>query len=154
MNKGIKEGIRVGLYALVLTVTACSQGGVEPPTDESAVSGESSQRLSGNGTNTSADGRTMGQQISGAVADLAARTGIEADTITVRQARAVSWGSSAVGCPEKDKSYTQAIVPGVLLFLEADGTLYRYHGRTGNSLFYCPDERAKAPAYGPGQEIM
>jgi len=154
MNKSTKEGIRAGMYALVLTVTACSQGGVEPPADELAASRESSQQLSGNGTNTSADDRTMGQQISGAMADLAVRTGVEVDTITVKQARAVSWGSSAVGCPEKDKSYTQAIVPGLLLFLEADGTLYRYHGSTGSSLFYCPDERAEAPAYGPGQEIM
>ena len=154
MNKSTKEGIRAGMYALVLTVTACSQGGVEPPAGEPAVSGEPSQQLSGNGINTSADGRTMEQQISGAVADLAVRSGVEADSITVKQARAVSWGSSAVGCPEKDKSYTQAIVPGLLLFLEADGTLYRYHGRTGSSLFFCPDERAVAPAYGPGQEIM
>jgi hypothetical protein len=154
MDKSIKEGIRLGMCALVLTVTACSQEGAESPAGDTAASGEPSQRPKGNGIITSTKARTVGQQISGAVADLAARIGIEAETITVKQARAVSWGSSAMGCPEKDKSYTQAIVPGVLLFLEADGILYRYHGSTGSNLFYCPDERAVAPAYGPGQEVM
>ena len=154
MNKGIKEGIQVSMCALVLTITACSQEDEKSSTGDTAVSDKPSQQLDGNSTKTSADGKIMDQQVSDAIADLAVRTNIETDTITVKQARAVTWGSSAVGCPEKGMNYTQAIVPGVLLFLEADGTLYRYHGSTGSSLFYCPDDRAEAPAYGPGQEIM
>jgi len=154
MNRSIKESIRVSMCLLVLTVTACSQESVEPPVGDTPVSGKSSQRLNGNSTSTLADGETTDQKISGAVADLAVRIGVEVETITVRQARAVNWGSSAMGCPEEGMSYTQAIVPGMLLFLEADGTLYRYHGRIGRSLFYCPDERAKAPAYGQGTEVM
>lgn len=154
MNKCIKQSIRMGTCALVLSVMACSQDGVEPFADETVVSSEPSQQLVENGTNASKGNKTQDQQISNAVADLAARLSTGADTITVAQARAVTWGSSAMGCPKKGMNYTQAVVPGLLLLLEADGTMYRYHGRTGSSLFYCPDARAEAPAYGPGQEIM
>ena len=140
--------------ALVLTVTACSQEELKSPANDTAAPSEPSQQLVENDTNASKVNKTRDQEVSSAVADLAARLSIGADTITVAQARAVSWGSSALGCPKKGMNYTQAIVPGLLLLLEVDGTVYRYHGRTGSSLFYCPDARAEAPAYGPGQEIM
>lgn len=59
-----------------------------------------------------------------------------------------------MGCPEKGHEYTQAIVPGILILLEADGEIYRYHGRAGGNVFYCPNDRAKAPGFGPGEEFM
>ena len=154
MNKCIKQGIQASMSALVLAATACSQEELTSPSNDTALSSESSQQLVENNTNASKGNLTQDQQISNAVADLAARLSIEADTITIAQARAVTWGSSAMGCPKKGMNYTQAIVPGLLLLLEADGTMYRYHGRMGSSLFYCPDARAEAPAYGPGQETM
>lgn len=99
-------------------------------------------------------GEMLTRQVAGAVAELAANTGIAEDKILVRQARLVNWGTGALGCPEDDKSYTQVIVPGVLVFLEADGQVYRYHGRRQGRLIRCPDERAEAPALGPGEEFM
>lgn len=72
----------------------------------------------------------------------------------MKEARSVNWGSSAVGCPEEGMNYTQQIVPGVLLLPDADGKIYRYHGRAGVRPFHCPDERAEAPAYGQGEEFM
>jgi len=96
----------------------------------------------------------LDQKVSAAVADLSERTGIAADDITVTKASVVNWGSSAVGCPRVGMNYTQAIVPGVLLLLEAGGKTYRYHGDSKSTLFYCPDDRAEAPAYGSGQEFM
>ncbi len=154
MNKCIKQGIQVSMCTLVLTITACSQDGVESSADKTTASGDPSQRLHEIDTNASILGKTQDQQISDAVTDLSVRAGISVDSISVIQARAVSWASSALGCPKEGMNYTQAIVPGVLLLLDANGVIYHYHGRSGKSLFYCPDERAKAPAYGPGQEIM
>jgi hypothetical protein len=101
-----------------------------------------------------ATGESPEQQVSGAIADLSNRTGIATEAINVSQARTVTWGSSAVGCAKDGMSYTQAIVPGGLVMLEADGTVYRYHGRKDSKLFYCPDDRAQEPAYGPGEEFM
>ena len=93
-------------------------------------------------------------QIAKAKQDLSGRAGVTVDEIKVTQARSVTWGSSAVGCPKKDMNYMQRIVPGVLLILQVDDTIYRYHGQVGNDLFYCPADRATAPAYGQGEELM
>jgi len=138
---------------LVLTVAACSQN-AKSPIGDSAESAEPSQRLNGNNTNTSADAKTIDQQITGAMKDLADRIDIAAEVVTVKDARSVQWGSGAMGCPKPDMNYTQALVPGIRLLLEANGTIYYYHGGAGKSLFYCPPERAKAPAYGQGAEVM
>ncbi len=92
------------------------------------------------------------EQIKGALSDLASRTGITENDIKVREARSVQWSSGAIGCPKPGMNYTQAIVPGMLLLLEANGTVYHYHGKAGQSLFYCPAKRAQAPAQ--GQEMM
>lgn len=154
MNKNLKQGIQLGLCTLVLTCTACSERNAEPSAGETAGSGEPSQPVQESDMNATTIGENLTRQVSGAVADLAKRAGIAADTIIVVQARSVQWGSGALGCPKKGMNYTQAIVPGVLLLLEADGTIYRYHGSTESELAYCPDERAEAPAYGPGEEFM
>lgn len=97
---------------------------------------------------------SIGQQIQGSKSDLASRIGVAEESITVNNARSVQWSSGAVGCPKPGMSYTQALVPGIRLLLEANGTIYYYHGETGRSLFYCPAERAKAPAYGQGAEVI
>lgn len=154
MNEGIKHGIRLGICGFVLMGTACSQNGTTPSTDEATPTSVSSQRQEEKNMNTSTDGITPNQQVYEAVADLAARTGIAADAISVKQARSVHWGSGALGCPQEGMNYTQAIVPGVQLLLEAGDTVYRYHGRTGGKLTFCPEDRAQEPAYGPGQEFM
>ena len=104
--------------------------------------------------NTVPESISMNQQITGATKDLADRIGVAVDVITVKDARSVQWGSGAMGCPKPGMNYTQALVPGIRLLLEANGTIYYYHGSTGKSLFYCPAERAKAPAFGQGEEVM
>jgi len=154
MNKRIRKGIQLGMYSLVLACTACVQNSDEPTADGTAQSSFQQKPVKESGMDSSTDGKTMDQHISDAVAELATRTGVAADTITVRDARSVNWGSGATGCPEPGMNYTQAIVPGLQLLLEADGTIYHFHGRTGSSLFYCPDERVEPPAFGPGKEVM
>lgn len=89
----------------------------------------------------------------GALDDLATRLGVAPDAIKTLQARSVNWGSSAVGCPREGMQYTQALVPGLLLLLEAKDTVYRYHGVMGQKLYYCPKDRAEAPAFGPGEAV-
>jgi hypothetical protein len=147
----MKLGTQLGVYALVLTCTACGQQDAKPPAIEMAGVGEPSPQMQ---DSASSIGESLTQQVSGAVADLAARTGIAADAIVVSEARIVQWGSGAIGCPREGMNYTQAIVPGVLVKLEAGGVSYRYHGRSETELVYCPDDRAEDPAYGPGEEFM
>jgi len=95
-----------------------------------------------------------GTQMSAAKEDLSVRTGVPVDEITAIEARAVNWGSGALGCPDKGKSYMMSIVPGVLLLLQADGKTYRYHASATGVPFHCPDTRAEAPAHGTGDALM
>jgi len=138
MNKCMQRALQIGLSSLIISCAACSQEVAEPAAEDDAAS--------------------IGDQLSGlvndAVADVASQTGLAATDITVVQASMVNWASGAAGCPQGDRSYTQAIVPGILVILDADGAIFRYHGRQGQELFHCPNDRATAPAFGPGEEFM
>ena len=75
-----------------------------------------------------------------AVDDLAGRLGIEPDEVTVVDARAVTWPDGSLGCPEPGMMYTQVLVDGTLVVLEAGGRRYEYHG--GDPLFLCENPQA------------
>jgi len=77
--------------------------------------------------------------------DLARRLEIDPPEIELAEAQAVTWPNSALGCPESDMMYTQALVPGYRVRLVVQGAAYHYHGARGNSPFYCPHERVSAP---------
>ena len=156
MNRAITQGIQMCACVLLLMPTACSQDVLEPPVSELAEpEGRTYPVQMGNGqVQPQSSAEALELQVRGAIADLAVRTGTAKDAISVSQARPVHWGSSALGCPKDGMMYTQALVPGVLLILEAGGVFYRYHGRLTSKLVYCPAQRAKDPAIGSGQEMM
>jgi len=154
-NKNTQLWYRSVLCAVVLLGTACNQQEETAPAVPNAEPGNAASSMgpeSSNGESIAAGG--PGEQFSAAVADLSSRTGIAAVEIAVTEARAVNWGSGALGCPEKGKNYTQSIVPGMLLLLQADGKTYRYHGGAAGEPFHCPDARAEAPALGIGDALM
>lgn len=80
-----------------------------------------------------------------AVSNLALRLDIEQSDIRIAEAQFVTWPNSALGCPEPDMMYTQALVPGYRIRLTADGDTYHYHGARDKSPFHCPVERVSAP---------
>ena len=153
MEKLIRPALQLGACTLFLAGAACKEDSATPPPGTSGTT-EAAPPVTEPGNNAESIGDRLTDRVSAAVAELSERTGISPDAITVTKASMVNWGSSAVGCPRKGMNYTQAIVPGVLLLLEADGRIYRYHGGSKGELFYCPDSRAEAPAYGAGKEFM
>ena len=153
MNRYAKTWARAGMYTLVLACAGCQQNDMRQAREVDSR-GNNPQTTAGSESNTMLAEISTDEQIKGAKLDLASRLGIEVDAITVKEARSVQWGSGALGCPKPGMSYTQALVPGLLVKLETGGMLYRYHGRMKSQLFFCPDDRAQEPAYGPGQEIM
>ena len=151
MNKSIQQALQLGVYGLVLTCGACKNDTAETPGDpEPAVTSEPAMSE----PTTAVGGDWLTEQVATAVADVTARTGVTADAVTVTRASIVNWSDGSVGCPEEGRAYTQAIVPGILILLEADGETHHYHGRAGGNVFYCPNDRARAPAFGPGKEFM
>jgi hypothetical protein len=65
--------------------------------------------------------------------DLARRALVKHDAINVVSATEQQWSDGAMGCPQPGQMYTQMIVPGYRVVMEAAGNRYAYHSdRRGN----------------------
>ena len=84
--------------------------------------------------------------VQAAIADAARQTGVAAADIQVVSVENVTWLDGSLGCPEPDMMYTQALVPGYRIHIEAGGKLLDYHADAHGQLLQCPPERAVAPA--------
>src|SRR5262245_35539173 len=60
-------------------------------------------------------------------AELASEQGVGAADVKVIKAESVNWPNGALGCPKPGRMYTQAIVPGYRIELEAGGKRFTYH---------------------------
>ena len=67
---------------------------------------------------------------------LQAQLGSDA-SITIASVETITWPDGAMGCPKAGMNYTQALVEGYRVVLEANGRKYSYHGRKGGDPFYC-----------------
>jgi hypothetical protein len=84
--------------------------------------------------------------IDAALNDALRRTGVPRAAIEVLSADAVTWPDGSMGCPAPGMLYTQALVPGYRIVLQAGSQRLTYHaGREGPPSF-CPADRAQMPA--------
>ncbi len=72
-----------------------------------------------------------------AIADAARETGVDPSTITVTSAVPETWTSGALGCPEPGVLYTQALVPGYRIKLDAGGKQLEYHASESGTVKLC-----------------
>ncbi len=70
-------------------------------------------------------------------ADLARRSSVPPERITVAEAAGVVWPNSAMGCPQPSMAYLQVPSDGARIVLEADGRRYDYHYGGRRGLFLC-----------------
>jgi aryl-alcohol dehydrogenase-like predicted oxidoreductase len=150
-SSGIKLS-KIGLASLRLAtlvsgamflLAACNEPNLQTATESSATE-SASPTLPDSGQER--DSMNLTQQLEFSTADLAQRLGVEPDTISVAAVRKVNWRSGALGCPSPGMSYTEALVPGILIMLEANGAGYGYHARVDGQPFLCPPERVEQPA--------
>ena len=73
--------------------------------------------------------------------DLAKRLGVDPGDISVVSAEEVTWSDGSLGCPQPGMSYTQALVPGSRIVLEANGKRFEYHAAAGKPPFYCKNPK-------------
>jgi len=139
-----------GLLVLCLTlVVSCTETARET-TQESQDSGSAA----GSGSSASAAaGMNVQEQLAFAVTDLARRLGVEESAVGTAAVRRVTWRSGALGCPAPGMSYTDALVPGLLIILQVGEEGYGYHAGQGSEPFYCPRERVEIPASTTAEDI-
>ncbi len=72
-----------------------------------------------------------------AIADLRERLDDLAADVRVVAVDEVTWPDGSIGCPRVGMSYTQALVEGSVIVLEAGGRPYSYHQAGDSDPFLC-----------------
>ena len=70
-------------------------------------------------------------------AELASEQGVSVADVKVISAQSVNWPNGALGCPKPGRMYTQAIVPGYRIELEAGGKRFSYNASTRGAYKRC-----------------
>lgn len=89
--------------------------------------------------------------IAAALDDAANRSATARADIKVTSAEAVTWPDSALGCPQPGMLYTQALVAGYRIVLQAGNQVLNYHASARGKPVYCPADRVMAPGAGPAR---
>ena len=87
----------------------------------------------------------LDEVIQAARADAGRRAGADA---AVRSVDSVTWRDGSLGCPQPGRLYTQALVPGWRIRIDAGGQLFQYHANRRGAWLWCPPDRAQEPAPG------
>lgn len=74
-------------------------------------------------------------------ADAAERSGIDVARTSVLGSEAVTWRDGSLGCPQPGTTYTQALVSGWHIRIEAAGITHAYHASAAGEWFWCPPRR-------------
>lgn len=69
--------------------------------------------------------------------DAGERTGLATDSLIVTRAESVTWNDGSLGCPEPGMFYTQALVAGYQIVIDADGQLLDYRAGDGRYFRLC-----------------
>jgi hypothetical protein len=137
------------LASVLVSLVACKN------TEEQQLP-EPSQTGSGQTTETEqktvAAPMNLKGQIEFSKKDLAQRLDVPPDSVKVSSARQVTWRSGALGCPEPGMNYTEALVPGSVIYLQVDNMFHAYHAKFGGEPFYCPRERVESPVLEEGAD--
>jgi hypothetical protein len=76
--------------------------------------------------------------------DLRGRIGAAADGAAVVVGQEVVWSDGSLGCPVRGQAYTQALVPGFWIVLEAAGERYDYRASRAGAVRLCEGVRPLA----------
>ena len=83
--------------------------------------------------------------IEAALADAANRSTVARAEITVLSAEPVTWADGSLGCPQAGMMYTQALVPGYRIVLQAGDQTLNYHAMSRGKPVFCPAGRVQVP---------
>jgi hypothetical protein len=140
--------VLVGLAVVVLAVTACAnEAGVSGPAGSqrptrSDVPAEPVPSSSG----PAMTGEVPGAIIAAILDDAAARSGLPVDDLAVTRAEAMTFSDGSLDCPEPGMAYTQALVDGYQVEVEAADETLDYRVGTGGAFRLC--ESGGPPAGG------
>ncbi|HUP54702.1 MAG TPA: hypothetical protein VM408_04275 [Methylomirabilota bacterium] len=127
----------IGAASVVLAACTASGGGASSANPPASVpsadpSTEPSTEPAGDG------GSSLPTSVTDPiVADAAARLGVDPSAVTIVDGHAETWSDGSLGCPEPGMMYTQALVEGYQVVVEANGTLLDYRGGGSGQFRLC-----------------
>ncbi len=72
--------------------------------------------------------------------DLAARQGVDENSVAVVGVEPVDWPDTSLGCPEPGMMYAQVVTPGYKIHLSCGKERYTYHSDRGTQVVFCGSE--------------
>jgi hypothetical protein len=126
--------------ALLFALAACAQPGADPSTAvvPSAVVDESEADAAQPSIPIT---EVPGEVLEAIVADAADRAGVERDEVDITTAEAVTWSDGSLGCPEPGMMYTQALVPGYRVVVQAGGEEMSFHASDRGDFRFCQNPK-------------
>jgi hypothetical protein len=98
--------------------------------------------------------KTPAAMIEAALDDAANRSTTARADIKVISEEAVTWPDGSLGCPQPGMLYTQALVPGYRIVLQAGEQTLNYHAMSRGKPVFCPASRVTAPVPGQGNSAI
>lgn len=86
-------------------------------------------------------GEVPAEFLANVVADAAERAAVDAAAVEVVQAEATTWSDGSLGCPEPGMFYTQALVDGYHVIVEAGGDEFDYRLTANGGSVLCENGR-------------
>jgi hypothetical protein len=77
--------------------------------------------------------------------EAAALAKVAREQLVIVRAEPVVWNDGSLGCPELGMEYTQALVNGYWVVIEASGQTYDFRVGSGGSFRLCPAGRGRPP---------
>lgn len=124
---------------LVLALTACtaSQGDAEPTHTERPARTDAVIATIAPDNDAPVTGEVPADLLAAILADAADRSGLDAAEIEELRAESTTWPDGSLGCPEPGQVYTQALVDGYHIVLDAAGDELDYRATTSGSFQLC-----------------
>jgi hypothetical protein len=137
------------LVGMVASMVACKSAEDQQPPEPSLTD---SEQINKPEQKPVAAPMNLNGQIAFSKEDLAQRLDVPPDSVKVSSASQVTWRSGALGCPEPGMNYTEALVPGSVIYLQVDNVIHAYHAKFAGEPFYCPRERVEPPVLDDGAD--
>lgn len=93
-------------------------------------------------------GPGLQRAIEAAMADAAQQSGLARSEVKLLGAGVVTWPDGSLGCPSPGATYTQALVPGYRIRIQAGERELDYHASARGGLVLCPTGRSVEPVQG------
>lgn len=130
------------LLVPALLLAACgaassSDGSEEGPSSERPVRSDAPVQPVPSGSGAPSVGEVPAALLEQILTNAADRADVDLEAIEVLRAEAVTWNDGSLDCPEPDTMYTQALVEGYHVVLEAAGTELDYRATANGDFRLC-----------------